>query len=391
MRRLKALCLILLLCGCTAETTEKAEYEHADLTAAVTSDLHYSASPSVFSTIVPLEPLVKEVTDAMTAQVIAMKPDAFIMTGDNTNNAKTEDVRELAEKLKKIKDAGIEIILTPGNHDYGQSDASIAAYETYFLPLLDIDEKDPASFSYVTEINGVTILAMDDSHPQDSSGYFSGETMQWLKKQLEKAKQKRSRVLFLSHHNMICGHVSEMYSSYLIQNKGLFELLKKYDVSLCMSGHQHNQAVWQKDGIYEVLNDMPLQAAHTIGLLTMNDEGVRYHTEEIDLKKYGAVGIYERAMDLIQRQSAASLSAFEKLCAEKDLTREETDKVMDLISFFFDSYGEGRLAEDADDILHHPDYQLMQSVLWDKNYGPWIEELCKNPPAAGTRLEFSWQ
>ncbi|MCR4950728.1 MAG: hypothetical protein K6A40_05340 [Solobacterium sp.] len=63
MRRLKALCLVLLLSGCAADTTEKIEYEHMDLTAAVTSDLHYSASPSAFSTIVPLEPLVKEVTD----------------------------------------------------------------------------------------------------------------------------------------------------------------------------------------------------------------------------------------------------------------------------------------------------------------------------------------
>ncbi len=323
--------------------------------------------------------------------MIAMKPDAFIMTGDNTNNARPEDVKELAGKLKKIKDASIEIILIPGNHDYGQSDASIAAYEEYFLPLLDMDEKDPASFSYVTEHGGVTILAMDDSHAEDSSGYFSDKTMQWLKKQLEKAKQKRSRVLFLSHHNIICGQAEKMYASYLIQNKGLFELLKKYDVSLCMSGHQHNQAVWHKDDMYEILNDMPLQASHTIGLLEMNDEGVRYHTEEIDLKKYGAAGVYEKAMDLISRQSAASLSAFEKLCSDKDLTREETDKVMNLISFFFASYSEGRLAEDADDILHHPDYQLMQSVLWDKNYGPWIEELCKNPPADGTHLEFTWK
>lgn len=393
MKRLLIPLLALSLVSCTAlqESTEEIRYETPGFTAAVVSDLHYTANPSEFNSIVPLEPLVPQVTGALIEQIIDLKPDAFIMTGDNTNNGREEDVKELAAKLKKVKDAGIEVILTTGNHDYGQGDKSVRAWEEYILPLLDMDARDPDSYSYMTVSHGVTVLAMDDSHPGDSAGYFSEETMQWLRKQLEKAKAEKSRVLFLAHHNILSGILSPMYGSYLIQNEGLTDLLEEYGVQLCMSGHQHNQAVWHREDMYEVLNGMPLQAAHTFGLFTMDEKGVSYHTEEIDLKKYGAEGVYENALELTEKQSASFFSSFEKLCREKNLSEEETERVLSLVSRFFDFSGRGELAKNAEEILNHPDYTLMQSVLWDKNYGPWMEELLKNPPADASELSFEWK
>ncbi|MBQ3461450.1 MAG: metallophosphoesterase [Solobacterium sp.] len=393
MKRLSIILLSLFLAACTAKPfrTEETACEAPDFTAVVISDLHYTVSPSEFNSIVALEPLVQEVTDALIDQVIAMKPDAFILTGDLTNNGKEEDVKDLAAKLRKIRDAGIEVIVTTGNHDFGQAAHSINAWENYILPLLKMDEKDPASYSYMTASHGVTVLAMDDSHPGDSSGYFSPETTQWLRQQLDQAKTAGSRILFLSHHNVLCGEVSPMYSGYLIGNEGLSEMLREYGVQLCMSGHQHNQALWQKDGMYEILNGMPIQSAHTFGLLRMDKNGVSYHTEEIDLKTYGAPGIYDKAMELIEKQSAAFLSTFANLCQEKNLSKEETERVLSLTGQFFASYGRGELGKDAEALLSHPDYALMQSVLWDKNYGPWIEELLKKPPADSSQLSFPWQ
>jgi predicted phosphodiesterase len=390
MRKLSAFCLALLLAGCAAAEKEKTEYVHADFTAAVTSDLHYTASPSDFSSIVPLEPLSPQVTDALIAQVIAMKPDAFILTGDNTNNGKPEDVGELAAKLQAVRDAGIEVIMTAGNHDYGQGSTGMKAYEAYFLPLLSMNEKDPDSFSYKTVNGGVTVLAMDDSHAEDSDGSFSEETMAWLEKQLDEAEKLKSRVLFLSHHNIVCGQVSPMYSGYLVRNEGLYAMLAGHNAEICMSGHQHNQAVWHKDDMYEVLNGMPLQTG-SFGVFTMNEEGFSYHTEPIDLKTYGEDGLYKKALSFTERQSAVFMGAFEKLCAEKNLSAEETERVIALVSRFFEASEQGTLAKEADGILHHEDYELMQSVLWDKNYGPWMEALLKDPPADASRLEFRWK
>lgn len=392
MKRKWIFVLALCLLSCTVQSSEKEKirYQAPDFTAAVISDLHYTSSPSTFNSVVPLEPIVPEVTDALIEQVIAKKPDAFIMTGDNTSSGEEKDVKELSQKLQKLKKAGIEVIITTGNHDYGQNEISRKAWECYILPLLDIKEQDPASYSYITENSRIMILAMDDSHPGDSAGQFSEKTMEWLKIQLETAESKGLRVLFLSHHNILSGKISPMYSSYLIRNEDLVKILETYNVQLCMTGHQHNQAVWQKDDMYEILNGMPLQPAHTFGWLKMDEKGVSYHTEEIDLKAYGAPGIYEKAMDLIERQSSSFYSSFEELCNKKNLSAEETEKVLNLMEYFFSSAGQGKLAEDAEQIMHHPDYELMMSVLRDTNYGPWIEGLLKNPPADASELRFEW-
>lgn len=393
MKKIWILFLALCLLSCTAQPSEKEtiRYQAPDFTAAVISDLHYTSSPSVFNSVVPLEPLVPEVTDALIEQVIAEKPDAFIMTGDNTGSGEEKDVKELSQKLQKLREAGIEVIITTGNHDYSQGDISVKAWERYIMPMLNINEQDPASYSYMTENNHVMILAMDDSHPGEATGYFSDVTMQWLKKQLETAKSKGLHVLFLSHHNILSGRISPMYSSYLIRNEDFAALLKTYNVQLCMTGHQHNQSVWQEDDMYEILSGMPLQSARTFGWLTMDDKGVSYHTEEIDLKTYGAPGIYEKVMDLIERQSSSFFSSFEELCNKKNLSAEETEKVLNLMKWFFASAGQGILAEDAEQIMRHPDYELMMSVLRDTNYGPWIEELLRNPPDDASELTFEWK
>ena len=129
MKRLWIILLSLFFAACAAKPfgTEKTACEAPDFTAVVISDLHYTVSPSEFNSIVALEPLVQEVTDALINQVIAMKPDAFILTGDLTNNGKEEDVKDLAIKLRKVRDAGIEVIVTTGNHDFGQAAYSINA------------------------------------------------------------------------------------------------------------------------------------------------------------------------------------------------------------------------------------------------------------------------
>ncbi len=384
------LCMCMMLCACGKAETKNEEkiYESADFTAVVVSDLHYTSSPSVFNSIVPLEPLGPEVTDALIAQVIDLSPDAFILTGDNTNNGRTEDVKELALKLKTVKDAGIEVIMATGNHDYGQAD--MKPYEQYFLPLLNMKEKDPSSYSYVSENQNVRIFAMDDSHAWGSDGLFGEETMKWLEGQLAKANQDHRRILFLSHHNILCGKTEKMYSSYLVQNEGLYEMLKQADVRLCMSGHQHNQAVYAFEDMYEILNGMPYSAPHTFGLLNIDDEGVNYETKEIDFAKYGSADLQSRCEEFITRQSESFMSTFVTLCKEKNLNEEETEKVITLVSAFFDAQGRGILADEAENILNDPSYGLMQKVLWDKNYGPWIEEMLKNPPADGSSLSFRW-
>jgi len=142
--------------------------------------------------------------------------------------------------------------------------------------------------------------------------------------------------------------------------------------------------------MYEILSGMPFSSAHTFGLLRMDDEGVSYQTMEIDLEKYGAEGLSEKADAVISEQNRNFYSVFEELCKEKELDEADTEKAIALIIRFFEAYNSGTLSKAAADILNDPSYGKMQEVLWDKNYGPWMEGLLKNPPMDGNSLSFRW-
>ena len=85
--------------------------------AMVISDLHYTEYKEADPMIVPGIAVAEEITDVVVAEVIDRHPDVLIMTGDNTNSGYSRDVAGLTAKLQKVRDAGVQIVLTTGNHD----------------------------------------------------------------------------------------------------------------------------------------------------------------------------------------------------------------------------------------------------------------------------------
>ena len=85
--------------------------------AIVVSDLHYTSSERAVDVIVSGMAFADDITNALVEQVIHEAPDAFIMTGDNTNSGARKDAEILAGKLSRIREAGIPVIVTTGNHD----------------------------------------------------------------------------------------------------------------------------------------------------------------------------------------------------------------------------------------------------------------------------------
>ena len=59
----------------------------------------------------------EEITDTFLGEVIAQKPDALILSGDLTFNGAKLSHAALAEKLLSVEEAGIPVLVLPGNHD----------------------------------------------------------------------------------------------------------------------------------------------------------------------------------------------------------------------------------------------------------------------------------
>lgn len=132
-------CCILL---CIGSATACAGLENA-FTVLIATDLHYIASSltdngSYFMAVTEnadgkYMPGCEVLTDAFVAQVIREKPDALLLSGDLSFNGARDSHLMLAEKLKKIRDAGIPVLVIPGNHDLNYPMAASFLGESFTL------------------------------------------------------------------------------------------------------------------------------------------------------------------------------------------------------------------------------------------------------------------
>ena len=354
--------------------------------AMVISDLHYTEYKEVDPMIVPGIAVAEEFTDAIMAEVIDRHPDVLIMTGDNTNSGYSKDVAGLTAKLQKVRDAGVQIVLTTGNHDMDLMGAE--EFEEAYFGLLDPVDRDPASLSYTAIIKDVVFLAMDDNAVNPGGqGEFSSETMRWLAEMLSKYSSRR--IIFLSHHNVMYGYGDRSSASNLIQNPELPDLLREGGVKLAMTGHMHFPYVTEEDGLWEILSGMPFSGRHLIGRIAVGSGRAVYFAEPVDFEEYG--GAVKEELARLNRESAAYMSrVFAELLAKEGLWGPRKKRVLKLIERYLQYYGEGTLAEHAQELRDDPSCELMIKALWNYNYGPWMKAMLETTKYSARELEVSW-
>ncbi|MBR1855512.1 MAG: metallophosphoesterase [Oribacterium sp.] len=355
------------------------------LHALIISDIHYTERESADHLNVPGIALSGEFTDAIVEEVIAKNPDVFIVTGDNTNSGASEDVAGLTARLKRIKDAGIPLVITTGNHDFDLMDED--EYEKAYFGLLDPVDRDPASLSYTYISKDVVLLAMDDKAlSRGAQSEFSPETMGWIREMLEKYKGKR--IIFLSHHNVLYNSSGKETATNIIHNDDLAETLIKGGVKLCITGHMHSQYILEKDGLWEVLSGMPFSGKHLMGNLAVGKDRILYYAEPLELGVYGKE-VSEKLRPLEEERDLYMDKVFSELLDSEGLNGQKKDGVKELIFRFFDYYEEGSLADHRPEIMADPNYKTMLDALWDHNYGPWMKEMAENTKYSGRQLEIN--
>ena len=366
--------------------------------AMVISDLHYTEYKEVDPMIVPGIAVAEEFTDAIVAEVIDWHPDVLIMTGDNTNSGYSKDVAGLTAKLQKVRNAGVQIVLTTGNHDMDLMGAE--EFEEAYFGLLDPVDRDPASLSYTAIIKDVVFLAMDDNAVNPGGqGEFSSGTMRWLAEMLSKYSSRQ--IIFLSHHNVLYGYGERSSASNLIQSPSASEqpetseqlelpdLLRERGVKLAMTGHMHFPYVTEEGGLWEILSGMPFSGRHLIGRLAVGSGRAVYFAEPVDFEEYG--GAVKEELARLNRESAAYMSrVFAELLAKEGLWGPRKKRVLKLIERYLQYYGEGTLAEHAQELRDDPSCELMIKALWNYNYGPWMKAMLETTKYSARELEVSW-
>ena len=265
-----------------------------------------------------------ELLEAFLDEVIEEKPSALVLSGDITMNGERMTHEELAGRLARVQDAGVQVLVIPGNHDinnghaavyYGAEKESVDSidgedfYEIYRRYGYDQAlSRDGSSLSYVYALDEKNWLLMLDScqyEPENKvEGRIKESTLAWMDEQLLKAREQGIFVLPIAHHNLLAQ--SRMYTTQCaMDNNGeVIDLLQKYRLPLFFSGHLHVQRVRKHKaepgvddgayGIQEIITDALSIPPCQYGEVVWDEDGsISYETRSVDVsgwaRKTGSV------------------------------------------------------------------------------------------------------
>jgi hypothetical protein len=186
----------------------------------------------------------KAVAAAMGEAAAKQQPpfNAAITLGDNfyvdlPGGAKSKVWKTMFEEMYSKERMPFPFYVTVGNHDI-ETDAKLQAELDYALQnptsrwklparwyRLDLPEDEPL----------VSFLVLDSNHKEMPPKLFEEET-NWLEKEL--AKPRPGKWLVCIAHHPLFNNGKHKDDKYLINNWG--PLLKKYNVELYLTGHDHN-------------------------------------------------------------------------------------------------------------------------------------------------------
>lgn len=257
-----------------------------------------------------------EITDAFVAEVLDERPDGVILSGDLSYNGEKASHLELAEKLGRIKDAGIPVLVIPGNHDINNNSAarieeeqrlpaektSPEDFETIYRAFgyEDAVSRDPNSLSYMYQINDSTRILMLDTCQYHGGAQVGGmidtDTYEWIDNELEMAFEEGVNVIPVAHHNLL--EESRIYSEdcTIEHNEELLERLEGWgNIPLFLSGHLHVQHFSNSDdvageGVWEIVTSSLAVPPCQYGVLFFGqDRSFNYHTRILDIEMWAGI------------------------------------------------------------------------------------------------------
>ena len=160
-----------------------------------------------------------EILNTLVEEILGLKPHLVLVTGDLTKDGERVSHDLVAMQLQRLVDAGIQVLVVPGNHDINNPDAKVydgdsttpaqtitrgefaAIYRN--MGYDSASRRDPDSLSYCREVNDrLTILGIDACMDRlntfvsrgdavdhcKTSGMLDARSQQWLVDQAAEAK-----------------------------------------------------------------------------------------------------------------------------------------------------------------------------------------------------------
>ena len=174
-----------------------------------------------------------EENKAMFAEMKAINPAFGINGGDVTDYGWAG---EFDNYQALVKDLGIKIYDTAGNHDVRWSPQGVKIFK----------ERLGEPFGYFQH-NGVHFFVLDSTVPLSHWGHYEAEQLRWLEAKLKGIG--RQEPIFVTTHHWV-GRDAVMIDN----EEPLRKILEPYNVKIIFNGHGHSDLLWNWDGIANTMN-----------------------------------------------------------------------------------------------------------------------------------------
>lgn len=380
----------------------------------IASDIHYLAKEltdfgEAFESMAEhgdgkVVPYVWEITDAFLDSVVERRPQVLLLSGDLALQGERSSQEALAQKLARVERAGVDVLVIPGNHDINNPQAaSFRGAETMPAERTSPEEfaqiyadygysealsRDPASLSYIYQLDDGTWLLMLDSCQYEDGYHIGGmirtETYQWLEEWMDSEWEEGRNVIVAAHHNLL--DESRIYESDCTIEHGeeMEKFMDEWGITLFLSGHLHVQHYRASDlyDVQEIVTGCLAMAPCQYGVLKyFGPKRYDYHTERVDVKAWA-----ERHDD-----PDANLREFDDYAAEflravfydqaydslkgKDLPPEDVDEMAEFYAYINAYSVAGRAVEVVDRARDSWEYRTWQEFNRSEIRSMYLDEI----------------
>lgn len=346
---------------------------------------------------------IDQIIDSFILEMIEKSPDAVIISGDLTYNGEKTSHLKLSKKLAMLKSKGIEVLVIPGNHDIDNEEAidysngeknkteSVSCNE--FIEIYKdfgykYDEarligRDKNSLSYMYMISSKQCILMIESSYGKNKNNISNQTLAWIKKMLEIAKENNLSVISVTHQNILA-HNKMFIEGYKIKNSTkLLNLLSEYNVRLNLSGHMHLQHIYEKKGVVDaVVECIGLYPNLYADIIKDNRNYIEYSSKSLDISKWALkYGWKEEELLNFRNTSRKTFenyvkNLFSNVIEERVANKEEKKEMIQFIVDASIAYFSGEIGENKEFSVENEVYKKWCKYCENTSEMAYLNSIC---------------
>lgn len=216
---------------------------------------------------------------------IASKVDVAVCTGDLTSTGQPGEFEIVREILQPLRDSGIPILYTPGNHDcYVKRQKCVDAVNE-MVEYLSCDDYKFSDFPLVRTIGSCDFILLNSSYPSNllcSWGFIRKRDSKQVEAMCE---EQKNRPRILVGHYPLLEENSFLRTRHRLFGQGkIIELLKsgKIDISLCGHVHRPENRIDERGRGESISGSVSSNAR--CSLITYDESSDIFNFETVDLK-----------------------------------------------------------------------------------------------------------